>query len=231
MGWFDWFKKKPDPVVIINPEPPEPAHISEKLTASMLSKMAGCPIVTAQTWVPALILAAHEAQLDNAQRLAAFIAQVVYESNRFIEICENMNYSAPRLLQVFGKYFTNEKATEYAHNPERIANLVYANRIGNGPEQSGDGFRFRGRGLIQLTGRSNYRAAGKDLGIDLENNPELAEQPIISARVAGWYWTDRNLNAFADMGNIDAITYRINGGYNGKVERAALYQKALRMLA
>jgi putative chitinase len=167
-----------------------------------------------------------EAEINTPLRQAAFIAQVAHESQGFSRFVENLNYRADRLLDVFGKYFTDSEAQEFAHQPEKIANRVYANRLGNSDEASGDGWRYRGRGFIQLTGKDNYREAGKYLHLDLVGQPELVEGLEVGARVAAWYWASRNLNPYADRGQFDTITKRINGGLNGLLDRRAYYKRA-----
>jgi putative chitinase len=167
-------------------------------------------------------------------RLAHFAAQLGHESGGFRRVEENLNYSVERLRQVWPDRFgTNATAEPYARNPEGLANLVYAGRIGNGPPASGDGWRYRGRGLIQLTGRANYRAAGAALGIPLEANPDDALKPWNAALIAGWFWGRALCNAHADKGEagLAAITKAINGGRNGLEDRAARYERALAALA
>jgi putative chitinase len=167
-------------------------------------------------------------------RLAHFAAQLGHESQGFARVEENLNYTAPRLREVFGERFaTNAMAEPYARNPMGLANLVYAGRIGNGPPASGDGWRYRGRGLIQLTGRANYRAAGAALGIPLEAEPDDALKPWNAALIAGWFWARALCNAHADKGEagLAAITRAINGGRNGLEDRGQRYERALAALA
>lgn len=171
-----------------------------------------------------------EFDISTPQRIAAFLAQVGHESGSLKFIKENLNYSAQGLTKTFPKYFTPELANQYQRNPEAIANRVYANRMGNGPEESGDGWAFRGRGLIQVTGRTNYQACGDFLGVDLISDPSYLESPEGAARSAGWYWTSRNLNALADVGDMKQITKKINGGFIGLEDRMKHYQHALEVL-
>lgn len=157
-------------------------------------------------------------------RKAHFFAQIHHESN-LQPVEENLNYSAKGLLRVFRKYFpTNTLAIAYARQPEIIANRVYACRMGNGAEWTGDGWRYRGRGFIQITGKYNYQKLSEDTGIDYLNNPELLLTEADSMISALWFWNRNNLNRFADKDNIKAITKRINGGYNGLEHRKELLE-------
>jgi len=148
---------------------------------------------------------------------AAFLAQCAQESGLFSAVKENLNYSAQGLLKTFSRYFTSQLANSYARNPERIANRVYANRMGNGPEESGDGWAYRGRGLIQLTGKNNYIACGNGLGKDLVSDPSYLETPEGAARSAAWFWTENNLNDPASRGNIDEVSRIVNAGPGGRL--------------
>jgi len=169
---------------------------------------------------------------NSLYRQAAFLAQIGHESASFTAVKENLNYSQTALRKVFGKYFpTDELAAEYARKPEKIANRVYANRMGNGDESSGDGWRFRGRGLIQLTGKNNYTACGTALGIDLVKNPTWLETPEGAVDSALWYWNKRALNVYADVEDIRGMTKIINGGYNGLEDRLEKYRKAKYILS
>jgi putative chitinase len=167
-------------------------------------------------------------------RLAHFVAQLSHESGGFGRLEENLNYTPGRLCAVFPNRFgTAAMAERYAGRPEDLANLIYAGVNGNAGIPSGDGWRFRGRGLIQLTGRANYRAAGRGVEQPLEDEPDRVAQPWTAALVAGWYWRQRNLNLDADRGaaGVEAITRAINGKYlKGREERAALYDKAIAAL-
>lgn len=201
------------------------------LTLNSIRKaMPNVSITQATDYLGPLIEAMDEAQINTPARISAFLAQLGHESADFKFMAENLNYSAESLLKVFPKYFNAQTAAQYARQPERIANRVYASRMGNGPETSGDGWRYRGRGPIQLTGKENYRAftdaVGRKYGVDFVANPDLVAQPRWGFKAAAWYWTTRNLNALADAGNFDQITYRINGGYKGKEDRDARYATA-----
>jgi len=172
-------------------------------------------------------------KINTAERISHFLAQVNYESGYMNYVEENLNYSAERLLKVFPKYFkTLEEAKEYEYKGEKIANKVYANRMGNGDEQSGDGYRYRGRGLIQLTGKNNYLKFSKwynDSKIFVDN-PDLLLQPQFAVLSAFFYWDTHKLNAYI-VENVDdytickLLTKKINGGYNGLEERFRLYKK------
>lgn len=179
----------------------------------------------------ALNAAMSEFGIDNPERQAMFLAQCAHESGNFAHVEENLNYRAETLLKVFPKYFkTMDDAQDYAKQPEKIANKVYGGRMGNGPESSGDGYRYRGRGLIQLTGKDNYDACGKALNVDLHGQPDYLETAEGAARSAAWFWHKNGLNKYADAGDILGCTKRINGGTIGLEDRKKHYEHALRML-
>ncbi|AVM76186.1 glycoside hydrolase family 19 protein [Magnetospirillum gryphiswaldense] len=164
--------------------------------------------------------------IDTPLRQAAFLAQIAHESGQFRVLAENLNYSAEALLRVFPRHFDAGQAATYARQPQRIGSRVYANRMGNGDEASGDGWRYRGRGLIQVTGKANYAACGTALGLDLIAQPDLLEQPGPAAHSAGWFWHRNSLNRPADARDIETITRRINGGLTGLDDRKACYARA-----
>ena len=167
--------------------------------------------------------------LDTPKRQAAFIGQCAVESANFTRLQENLNYSAQRLTQVWPSRFPNISMAEpYANNPEKLADFVYAGRMGN--LQDGDGWKFHGRGLIQLTGRENYANCGNGIGVDLIDNPDLLLTPQYAVLSAGWYWNKKGLNALADTQEYGAMTRRINGGLTGLDERIAKITKALQVL-
>ncbi len=171
-------------------------------------------------------------EINTPLRAAHFIAQLAHESGSLHYSCENLNYSAKALRAVFGKYFpTDDLAEEYARQPEKIANRVYASRMGNGDETSGEGWKYRGRGLIQLTGKDNYTNCGKGIELNLIDNPEqLADDANAAVAAAGWFWDMRKLNGYADEDDVKAITKRINGGYNGLEDREAYLARAKEVL-
>lgn len=167
--------------------------------------------------------------LDTSKRQAAFIGQCAVESANFTRLQENLNYSAQRLTQVWPSRFPNISMAEpYANNPEKLADFVYAGRMGN--LQDGDGWKFHGRGLIQLTGRENYANCGSGIGVDLIDNPDLLLTPKYAVLSAGWYWNRKQLNLLADTQEYGVMTRRINGGLTGLDERIAKITKALQVL-
>ena len=167
--------------------------------------------------------------LDTPKRQAAFIGQCAVESANFTRLQENLNYSAQRLTQVWPSRFPNISMAEpYANNPEKLANFVYAGRMGN--LQDGDGWKFHGRGLIQLTGRENYANCGSSIGVDILDNPDLLLTLKYAALSAGWFWNKHGLNLLADAQEYGTMTRRINGGLTGLVVRIAKITKTLQLL-
>jgi len=160
--------------------------------------------------------------------MAAFIAQTAHESGNYVFLKENLNYKAASLRKVFPKYFpTDELAAEYANKGEKIANRVYANRMGNGDEASGDGYRYCGRGLIQLTGKSNYQAFAESIETPVEEVSDYLGTFEGAVQSACWFWESNNLNQWADKGDILTLTKRINGGTIGLEDRIKHYNHAL----
>jgi len=183
-------------------------------------------------WHHALSQLLPDYEIDTPKRIAAFIAQCSHESGGFTALKENLNYRAVTLRKVFPKYFPNDDlANAYAGKQEMIANKVYASRMGNGNEASGDGFRYCGRGLIQLTGKSNYQAFADSLEMNVEDVPEYLQSFEGAAQSACWFWESNNLNRFADTGDIKGMTKVINGGYIGLEDRIKHYDYALSVLA
>lgn len=165
-------------------------------------------------------------------RLQFLLAQIGHESGGLTVSEENMSYRAERICEVWPSRFpTVASARPFERNPERLANRVYADRMGNGPESSGDGFRFRGRGYIQITGRDGYRNVGRIAGIDLESQPERAMAPEDALLVACAFWRWKDLNELCDTGDIEKVTRRINGGLVGITDRKAWLDKVRRVLA
>ena len=182
---------------------------------------------TADKWADALQKTCDQFEINTPERQAGFIAQCAHESGMFKFVEENLNYSDKALLSVFGKYFNADTAVQYARKPEMIANRVYGNRMGNGDEASGDGWKYKGRGLIQLTGKENYTRFGNAIGVDIVNNPELVATPEYATLSAGWFWSANGLNKLADAKDILGMTKRINGGTIGLDHRTELYNKLM----
>lgn len=195
-------------------------------------------------WIDAIVSVCQEFEINTPQRIAAFIAQTSHESGGYTMLSENLNYRAATLAACWpnrfatlgadkkpikenGKLVPTVVANSIAGKPELIANLVYSSRMGNGPAESGEGWKYRGRGLKQLTGKDNYTRCGQSLGIDLVGNPDLLLEPMAAARSAGWFWKTNHLSAFADKGDIAGMTKKINGGLIGLAERQAKYDKCL----
>jgi putative chitinase len=182
-------------------------------------------------WHEALEQLLPDYDINTPQRIAAFIAQCAHESGGFVALKENLNYKAATLRKIFPKYFPDDAtAAKFAGKQEAIANKVYASRMGNGPEASGDGFRYCGRGLIQLTGKNNYQAFADSLEMDVEDVPEYLATFEGAAQSACWFWESNNLNRFADKGDIKGLTKAINGGYIGLEDREHHYNHALHVL-
>ena len=185
-------------------------------------------------WHQALSQLLPDYEINTAQRIAAFVAQCSHESAGFTALKENLNYKAATLRKIFPKYFpTDDLANAYANMPnkqEAIANRVYASRMGNGDEHSGDGFRYCGRGLIQLTGKSNYQSFADSLEMNVEDVPDYLATFEGAAQSACWFWESNNLNQWADKGDILTLTKRINGGTIGLEDRIKHYEHALHVL-
>ena len=177
-------------------------------------------------------VAKHYDMLENPKREAAFVAQVAHESGGFTATKENLKYKAASLMKTFHKYFPSMSlAMEYERQPEKIANRVYANRMGNGDEASGDGWMFHGRGLIQLTGRDNYTRFAKSIGKTVEDTAAYMETAAGATASAGWFWYVNKLYASCDSDNFVMLTKRINGGTIGLEDRKRLYLLALGSIA
>ena len=185
----------------------------------------------ADKYLPWLNMTMLKYDINTPVRQAMFLSQIAHESGNFRAVQENLNYSVNGLRSVFGKYFPDDEiAAQYARQPERIANRVYANRMGNGEESSGDGWKYRGRGLIQLTGKNNYTS----FSLAADNNallePDLVAEPELAVESGGWFWGTNNLNRLADTGDVRVVTRRINGGYNGLTDREAKFGKLMIIL-
>lgn len=204
------------------------------LTAELLSAVVGCTPATARTWIQPLSHACRVYEIDSRPRLAAFLAQVGHESAGLTRTVENLNYSAEGLRATWPRRFDVDTSIRLARKPVEIAEHVYAGRLGN--KLPGDGWRYRGRGLIQVTGRANYDAvtdlmrAKVATAPDLVHDPDALAEPRWAALSAAAYWADHDLNELADMGQFTRITQRINGGHIGAADRNARYARAKRVL-
>ena len=212
-----------------------------------LEQLQAAKIKNPEKWLDAIVATCEEFEINTPQRIAAFLAQTSHESGGYTMLSENLNYRATTLAACWPNRFAvmgpdkkpkrNEKgaliptkvAESIAGKPEFIANMVYSGRMGNGPAESGEGWKFRGRGLKQLTGKDNYARCGRDLGVDLVANPDLLLEPLYAARSAGWFWKANNLSAFADVDDIKGMTKKINGGFIGLEQRQALYNACVGM--
>ena len=185
----------------------------------------------AEHWYEALCQILPDYDINTVHRVSAFLAQTAHESGNYRAIKENLNYKAASLCKVWPKYFPNmEIANAYAQQPERIANRAYSNRMGNGPEESGDGWKFCGRGLIQLTGKDNYTRYAQSLEISLDEASEHLTTFEGCVQSAAWFWEANNLNQWADKGDILTLTKRINGGTLGLEDRIKHYNHAIHVL-
>lgn len=183
------------------------------ITAAQLRPLCKQP----EQWVQPLNEAMELYEINTPTRVAPFLAQCAHESGMFERLVENLNYSADGLLRTWpNRFLDRSEALAYARKPERIANHVYALRNGNGNETSGDGWRYRGRGLLQITFRNNYSACEKDTGLPLLDNPGLLEKPSGATQSAGWFWWDNGCNEVADEGDFDGVSGIINRGSRHK---------------
>jgi putative chitinase len=183
-------------------------------------------------WVDALNETFNRFGINSKNQQAAFIGQCGHECGNFKVLEENLNYRAATLMKLWPKRFpTLDVANQYGGNPKKIANMVYSSRMGNRDESSGDGYRFRGRGCIQLTGHANYFHAGKALGYDFVMEPDLVATPKFAALTAGWFWSTHGCNELADRGDWTALTKKINGGVIGLADRIKHTNEALAVLA
>jgi len=189
------------------------------MTKEQLKAAMGCTEGNAQKNIDAFNLVCERYEINTPVRQAAFIAHVGCESNSFNSMRENLNYDAAGLIRIFRKHFTDDEAALYAHQPERIANRVYANRMGNGPEESGDGWNFRGGGWLQMTGKADMQAFALETGINIIQDPSLIDDPKAAAMMAGWEWDKKNANRLADTMDFEGLTRAINGGLNGFEDR------------
>jgi putative chitinase len=181
-------------------------------------------------WLEPLLETFEKYDINTSKRQACFIGQAMHESGGFKHLVENLNYSAQGLMRTWASRFPDtDTAEKYANNPEKIANKVYSGRMGN--TEDGDGFKYRGRGIFQLTGKENYKNCSDGIGVDLIANPELLQEPRCACLSAGWYYNKRNLNQYADIMDIETMTKKINGGTIGLEDRKAKINKVLDILA
>ena len=182
-------------------------------------------------WADPLNEAFDRYKISTLEEQACFMGQFSYECNNFKSLEENLNYKPETLMKLWAKRFpTMQDAQVYAHQPEKIANHIYSNRMGNRDEASGDGWRFRGSAICQLTGHDNFYHAGKDLGIDLVMNPDLARTPKWAAPIGGWFWSTHGCNQLAQNNEFDKLTERINGGLFGAEERVEKIKQFLKVM-
>jgi putative chitinase len=200
------------------------------MTAEQFAIALGIPLARAEAWIAPLAAAMERFEISTPGRQAAFLAQIGWESAKLTKLSEDLNYSAQWLRQFFPLHFTEEQAQQYAHKPEAIANRAYAGRYGNGDEASGDGWLFRGAGLIQLTFRDNQMACAQHFGIAESAIGNWLRTAHGAALAAAWYWWHHGCNDLADHGQFAEITKRINGGLNGLIGRMNLWASAKKTL-
>jgi len=182
-------------------------------------------------WCDALNKILPDYDITTVNRVAAFLGETYVESAGYTALHENLNYTAQSLCRVWPSHFSADIADQYAHNPERIANRAYAGRMGNGDEASGDGWKFCGRGLIQVTGRNNYQAFADSLQMNIDDVPEFLTTFEGAVQSACWFWENNNLNQYADAGNIKELSIKINGGTLGLDEREQHCTRAYQILS
>jgi putative chitinase len=200
-----------------------------EITQQQLSSMLpGNPHI--EHWCEALNKILPDYEINTPARIAAFVAQTAHESGNYTALHENLNYKAESLCRVWPRYFNAGNANDYAHNPEKIANRAYGGRMGNGDEASGDGWKYCGRGLIQLTGKSNYQAFADSIETDISEIPAFLQTFEGAIQSACWFWENNNLNRWADAGDIEKMTKIINGGTLGLEDRKRHYEHALHVL-
>jgi len=233
-GNMKWFKTKDgnyfwsgnvEVLSDVVPETPTIPNIYNVITAIQLTTIIPALKTMADEYVIYLNNAMKEFSITTPLRQSAFIAQTAHESQGYGALIENLNYSAENLIKTWPTRFNKDNAPLYARQAQKIANKVYSGRYGNGDEASGDGCKYRGRGIIQITFKDNYRACGVGLNLDLVKSPELLEQKANAFRSGAWFWNSRNLNPLADVGDFTKITKIINGGIIGLDERIAYYNK------
>jgi len=201
------------------------------ITEAVLVVSQTCTPAMADKWLIPLQFTCDKFEINTPERVAGFLAQTGHESGGFRFTSENLNYRAEALTRLWPSRFPPGVAESYAMQPEKIANRAYCDRMGNGDEASGDGWKYRGRGLIQLTGKDNYAAFSLDADNEALVNPDLVAEPELAALSAGWFWKKNGLNALADAKDIVGMTRRINGGTNGLDDRQMRYSRLISVLS
>ena len=200
------------------------------ITEVLLVESQTCTPLLAEKWAIPLQFVCDKYEINTLERVAGFLAQVGHESGGLRFTVENLNYRAEALSRVWPSRFPPGVAESYAMQPERIANRAYADRMGNGDEASGDGWAYRGRGLIQLTGKDNYAAFSLEANNEALTKPDLVAEVELAALSAGWFWSRNGLNTLADNKDIVGMTVKINGGTNGLDDRQMRYSRLLSTL-
>ena len=212
-----------------------------------IEHLQAAKIKNPEKWIDAIIATCQEFEINTPQRIASFLAQTSHESGGYTMLTENLNYRSATLAACWpnrfavlgadkkpvkenGKLVPTAVANSIAGKPELIANLVYSSRMGNGPAESGEGWKFRGRGLKQLTGKDNYTRCGASLGVDLVSNPDLLLEPVYAVKSACWFWKVNKLSEFADAGDIKGMTKKINGAFIGLADREQRYNDVLAVM-
>ena len=212
-----------------------------------LEHLKAAKVKNPEKWIDAIVDACREFEINTPERIASFLAQTSHESGGYTMLSENLNYKAATLAACWpnrfavlgadkkpikenGKLVPTVVANSIAGKPELIANLVYSNRMGNGPAESGDGWLYRGRGLKQLTGKDNVTRCSRDLGVDFVSNPDLLLEPVYAVKSACWFWKVNKLSDFADAGDIKGMTKKINGAFIGLADREQRYNDVLAVM-
>jgi putative chitinase len=205
-----------------------PTQTILRLTIPDLIAAVRCTAEVAAEWIDPLSGAAFIYDINTPQRMAYWLATIAHESARLSKLEEDLNYSAGRLAQIWPGRFGPGKAEprDYAHQPAKLASFVYANRMGNGPPETFDGWTYRGRGPIQLTGRDNYSAAAAGIHADIVRFPELVIEPPVGAMTAAWFWTTHGLNELADEDDFEGAVRRVNGGLTNYEDRQECLRRA-----
>ena len=200
------------------------------ITVELLTQSQTCTPAMAEKWHVALQFTCNKFEINTPERVAGFLSQTGHESGGFRFTSEDLHYRAEALTRIWSQRFPPGVAESYAMQPERIANRAYADRMGNGDEASGEGWLYRGRGLIQLTGKDSYAAFSLAADNEALVKPDLVAEPELAALSAGWFWVDKGLNALADAKDIVGMSKRVNGGTNGLDDRQMRYSRLISCL-